>query len=169
MHTRWIAASLLTLALVASTLGAQNCKTTAADKTAVADAVRTLFAAATVDDMPKMRTVIAPNFYIFDLGHQFNSIDELMKVITSLQDEGAKFVWKVTNPRVTVHCNDAWITYLNDGSVQLPKSTTPAPTQWLESAILERQDGAWKIVFMHSTQVPSPDLPAKLSACSPHN
>jgi hypothetical protein len=161
MHNRWIAAPLLTLALVTSTLGAQNCKTTDADKTAVAEAVRTLFAAATVDDMPKMHTVVAPNFYIFDLGRQFNSIDELMKVITSLQDQGAKFAWKVTNPRVTVHCNDAWITYLNDGSVQLPKSTTPTPTQWLESAILEKQDGAWKVVFMHSTRVPLPDPPAK--------
>jgi hypothetical protein len=28
--------------------------------------------------------------------------------------------------------------------------------QWLESAFLQKQGGAWKIVFMHSTRVPKP-------------
>jgi hypothetical protein len=43
---------------------------------------------------------------------------------------------------------------VNDGSVQMPNSATAIPTHWLESAVLEMQDGAWKIVFFHSTRVP---------------
>ena len=46
-----IAAPLLALAFIASNLSAQSCKTTDADKTAVANALRTLYAGATVDDM----------------------------------------------------------------------------------------------------------------------
>jgi len=83
-----------------------------------------------------------------------------MKVVKTYQDQGVKFIWNVTRPQVTIHCNDAWITYVNDGSIQFPNTTTPTPTQGLESTVLEKQDGAWKIVFFHNTRVP-PAQPAK--------
>lgn len=160
MHKSWIAAPILALALTSSNLSAQTCNTTGADKTEVANALRTLYAAATIDDIAKIHSVTAPTFYAFDGGEQYPSIDALMKVIKTYQDQGAKFVWNVTKPQVTIHCNDAWITYINDGSIQLPNAPAPAPTQWLESAVLEKQHGAWKIVFFQSTRVPPP-TPAK--------
>lgn len=159
MHKSWIAAPVLALTLMSSSLSAQRCKTTDADKTAVADALRTLYAGASVDDIAKIHTVTAPTFYAFDGGEQYPSIDALMKAVKTYQDQGAKFVWNVTKPQVTIHCNDAWITYVNDGSIQLPNSAAPTPTQWLESAVLEKQDGAWKIVFFQSTRVPPPTPP----------
>jgi hypothetical protein len=154
MQTLSIAAALLSLALLPSNLSAQTCNTTDADRTAVADTLRTFYAAAAVDDFAKIHTVTAPTFYAFDNGQQFPSVDALLNLVKSYQDHGAKFVWNLTNPEVTLHCNDAWITYLNDGSVQLPNTTAPTPTQWLESAVLERQNGSWKILFFHSTRVP---------------
>jgi hypothetical protein len=156
-----IAAPIFALALIASSLSAQSCKTTDADKTAVANALRTLYAGATVDDMAQMHSVTSPTFYAFDGGQQYSSIDDLMKVVKTYQDQGVKFIWNVTMPQVTIHCNEAWITYVNDGSIQLPNTTNPTPTQWLESAVLEKQDGTWKIVFFHSTRVPPPTPPAK--------
>ena len=161
MQTRGIASPIVALALVSSTLHAQTCHTTDADKTAVADAIRTLYAAATVDDMARMRSVVSPTFYIFDNGHRYNNIEDLMKMVNTFQDQGAKFVWNVTNPDVTIDCNTAWITYVNNGSIQMPGSADPTPTPWLESAMLEKQDGTWKIVFFHSTRVPPPEPPAK--------
>ena len=156
-----IAAPIFALALIASNLSAQTCKTTDADKTAVANALRTLYAGATVDDMAQIHSVTSPTFYAFDGGQQYSSIDDLMKVVKTYQDQGVKFIWNVTKPQVTIHCNEAWITYVNDGSVQLPNITIPTPTQWLESAVLEKQDGTWKIVFFHSTRVPPPTPPAR--------
>ena len=150
---------LCALALVARSGQAQSCRTTDADTSAVADALRTLYAGASVDDMAKMHSVTAPNFYAFDGGAQFSSIDDLMKVVKTRQDQGVKYVWTVTKPQVTIHCKEAWITYVNDGSFQMPNSA-PTPTQWLESAILEKRSGVWKIVFFHSTRVP-PAKPAK--------
>ena len=148
--------ALIMLWVIAASVSAQSCKTTEADKTAVVDALRTLYAGATVDDMVKMHSVTAPTFYGFDGGHQYSNIDDLMKVVKAQQDHGVKYIWNVTLPRVTIHCNDAWITYVNDGSFQLPGSVTPTPAQWLESAVLEKQDGTWKIIFFHSTRVPPP-------------
>ena len=161
MQKRWIVAPVLAIALIPINLNAQSCNSTDTDKTAVTDAVRTLYAGGTVDDMAKMRSVLAPSFYIFDNGHQYSSIDDLMKMVNTFRDQGIKFVWNITNPKVTIDCNTAWITYVNDGSIQLPSSPAPTPTQWLESAILEKQDGTWKLVFMHSTRVPPSTPPAK--------
>ena len=156
-----IAVPIFALALIASSLSAQSCKTTDADKTAVANALRTLYAGATVDDMAQMHSVTSPTFYAFDGGQQYSSIDDLMKVVKTYQDQGVKFIWNVTMPQVTIDCNEAWITYVNNGSIQLPNTTNPTPTQWLESAVLEKQDGTWKIVFFHSTRVPPPTAPAR--------
>jgi hypothetical protein len=161
MYKSCIAAAFLAFALIPSLTSAQNCATTDADKSAVADTLRMFYAAATVDDLVKLHAITAPTFYAFDGGQRFSSIDELLKEVKLYQDQGVKFVWTVTHPDVTIHCSQAWITYLNDGSIQIPNSAKPAPTQWLESAILEKQAGTWKIVFFHSTQVPPPTAPTK--------
>jgi hypothetical protein len=135
---------------------AQNCKTNPKDKAAVVQTMRTMYEAATVDDFAKLHTVVAPGFYAFDGGVRYKSMDSLMDAVKAFQDKGAKFVWNVTKPEVTVECDRAWITYLNDGSIQMPGASAPAPQQWLESAILKKQDGAWKLVFFHSTRVVVP-------------
>jgi hypothetical protein len=108
-----------------------------------------------------MRSVVSPTFYIFDNGHRYNNIEDLMKMVNTFRGQGAKFVWNVTNPNVTIDCNTAWITYVNSGSIQMPGSAIPTPTQWLESAVLEKQGGTWKLVFMHSTRVPPAEPAAK--------
>lgn len=100
-----------------------------------------------------MHSVTAPTYYAFDDGHEYRSIDALMNVVKSYQGQGVTFIWNVTRPAVTIHCNEAWITYVNDGSIKMPNAA-PQPTQWLESAVLEKQRGAWRIVFSQSTRVP---------------
>lgn len=54
-----------------------------------------------------------------------------------------------------MHCNEAWIAYVNEGSITKPGAGT-TPMQWLESAVLERQGGVWKMTFFQSTRVPPP-------------
>ena len=140
---------LLLLALVAQSGRAQNCRTIERDKTAVVQALRTLYAGATVDDMAKMHTVTAPKFYAFDGGAQFSSIDDLIKVVRQDQVQGVKYVWAVTEPQVPIRCKVAWISYLNDGSVQGAEQFTcphavarvrnPEKTWWdLENSFLPK-------------------------------
>jgi hypothetical protein len=160
MRKNWLFATAFAVALLSTNVQAQSCRSSDADKTAVIDALRTLYAGATVDDMAKMHSVTASTFYGFDGGHQYTSLDDLMKPVKAQQDQGVKYIWNVTAPKVTIHCNEAWITYVNEGSFQEPGSAAPTPSQWLESAVLEKQSGAWKILFFHSTHVPAP-TPAK--------
>ena len=140
----WIAPCILLITLSALLLPGQaralSCPATNADKIAVIDTLRTFYALASVDNIPGMHAVTTPNFYAFDGGQSFASLDSLMKNIQNYRDKGFKFVWSVTDPHVTVHCGDAWIRYVNRGSVQAPNQA-PEPYKWLESAVLEKQSG----------------------------
>jgi uncharacterized protein (TIGR02246 family) len=132
----------------------------AADETAVAQTIRTMYAAAVKDDYALFNKVIAPDFYIFDGGHEFKG-DAIMDLMKKLHAEGKVYVWTVNDPQVHIVCRSkpevAWITYVNRGSLTSDGVTTPL--EWLESAVLEKQDNQWRIRFFHSTRVPPP--PAK--------
>ena len=58
----------------------------------------------------------------------------------------------MTEPDLHISGNTAWIAYVNKGSITDRSGTIDQ--KWLESAFLEKREGVWKIVFMHSTRVP---------------
>ena len=128
----------------------------ASDQTQVVEAMKTMYIAATQDDLAKFHTVAAPTFYAFDGGEPFSG-DALMALIKKLHGAGKVFVWMVTDPEVHVDGETAWITFTNRGSVQ--DSTGTRSRTWLESAVLRKENGAWRILFFHST--PSPQNQTK--------
>jgi hypothetical protein len=144
----------VTLALILSpnvtTVRAQH-KSPTSDQKQVVDTVSTIFTAARADDVAKFDSVIAPGFYIFDVGARFNG-DTIMASIKALHAAGKRYEWNVTEPDVHITGNTAWIAYVNKGSISDASGTLNQ--NWLESAFLEKQAGTWKIVFMHSTRVP---------------
>jgi hypothetical protein len=135
-----------------STASAQQ-KSLTSDQKQVVDTVSTIFTAARADDVAKFDSVIAPGFYIFDVGARFNG-DAIMALIKGQHAAGKRYEWNVTEPDVHINGNTAWIAYVNKGSISDASGTVNQ--NWLESAFLEKQAGTWKIVFMHSTRVPPP-------------
>ena len=117
----------------------------------VVETMRTMYAAAATDDLAKFHTVAAPDFYAFDGGTRYDG-DTLMNTLKALHASGKVYVWSVTQPHVESDCHLAWITYINRGSLE-DKSGKHDLT-WLESAVLEKHAGAWRIRFFHSTRVP---------------
>ena len=154
MSSQLAIALAVTLALIFSpnvtTVRAQQ-KSLTSDQKQVVDTVRTIFSAARADDVAKFDSVIAPGFYIFDVGARFNG-DTIMASIKALHAAGKRYEWNVTEPDVHITGNTAWIAYVNKGSISDASGTLNQ--NWLESAFLEKQAGTWKIVFMHSTRVP---------------
>ncbi len=130
------------------------CRVVPGDDATVADTVRTMYAAAKADDLTLFHSVAASGFYAFDNGSRFDG-DALMNLIIKFHAAGYAWVWTVNEPRVQPDCNTATITYVNKGSITSPKGTQEQ--SWLESALLEKQAGRWKIRFFHSTRVPAPD------------
>ena len=116
----------------------------------IVDTVSTIFTAASTDDVAKFDSVVAPDFYIFDGGVRFKG-DTIMAFIKAQHAAGKRYEWNVTEPDVHLSGDTAWIAYVNEGSIGDASGTTKQ--NWLESAFLEKQAGAWKIVFMHSTRV----------------
>jgi len=131
-------------------LSAQD-TTLSADQAQVVDTIRTIFAAAAADDLAMFHSVTAPSFYIFDNGKRFDG-DAIMELIKTLHAAGNRYEWNVTDPDVHVNGNNAWIAYVNRGTIT--DVSGKHAQQWLESAVLQKQAGTWKILFMHSTRVP---------------
>ncbi|MEA2263688.1 MAG: hypothetical protein QOJ51_6513 [Acidobacteriaceae bacterium] len=151
LHTGLIAVTLV-LALSANPITARaQQKPLTADQARIVDTVNTIFAAALTDDVAKFDSVIAPGFYIYDVGARFNE-DSIMALIKAQHIAGKRYEWKVTEPDVHISGKTAWIAYVNKGSIT--DASGSVNQTWLESAFLEKQAGAWKIVFMHSTRVP---------------
>jgi hypothetical protein len=131
------------------------CSAAAADEPKVVEAVRTMYAAATADDLALFHTVTTADFYAYDNGQRFDG-DALMNLMKKMHAAGWVYVWNVTEPQVRLDCNTAAITLVTKGSFTPPKGTAQ-DASWLESAFLEKQSGQWRIRFYDSTRVPTPD------------
>jgi hypothetical protein len=145
-----VASALIFSAHVSGT-GAQQKRLTA-DERRIVQRVSTLFDAARADDVAKFNSVIAAEFYMFDGGARFNG-DAIMAFIKAQHAAGKRYEWNVTEPDVHIRGNTAWIAYVNTGCITDASGRTNQ--KWLESAFLEKQAGNWKIIFMHSTRVPT--------------
>ena len=148
------ALSFLLLAFIATLFA--NAQTSTApspgsDEAAVIAAVETMYAAFTSDDLAKFHSVAAPDFYAFDGGKRFDG-DALMQLLKTTHASGKIYVWRVTKPEVKIEGNTAWITYVNEGSVKDASETKNLT--WLESAVLRKENGTWRIKFFNSTRVP---------------
>ena len=65
-----------------------------------------------------------------------------MTHIKTLLAAGKRYEWSVTEPDVHISGNTAWIAYVKGASPMPPAQ----PNQtWLESAVLQKQAGNWKI------------------------
>jgi hypothetical protein len=123
----------------------------ARDHDAIVDAMRTMYIALGKDDSALFRSVTAPDFFTYDGGKRFTG-DELLELIKSRHDAGVIYVWNITEPDVRVDGRTAWVTYVNRGSVT--DEAGKKDVIWLESAVLRRDESAWRIHFFHSTRAP---------------
>lgn len=154
MHrSRLLSTSLILTLLVGACISVPSFAANAnTDASKVVEAMRSMYVAATHDDLEKFHSVASPDFYAFDGGKRFSG-DELMRLAKKAHASGKVYVWQVTQPQVHIDGKTAWITYVNQGSIKDASGTKNAT--WLESAVLQKAKGRWRIVFLHSTRVPS--------------
>ena len=140
--------------LLTSTIGSTAADQSAppvADQNQITEAIRSFFAAATADDLNKLHAVTTADFYAFDAGGRFTR-DALMDMIKTAHAAGKVYVWTVNEPEVHISGDIAWITYVNRGSIKDESGTKDVT--WLESAVLRKEKGIWRIQFFHSTRAP---------------
>jgi hypothetical protein len=154
----WLVVAIMLVAMPHRAYAQETCAVKPGDEDTVVDTVRSMYAAASVNDRAKVRSYLAQGFYTFANGIRSDG-DYVMAAFESSNSLGGKFVYTVTRPDVHIHCNEAWIAYVNDGSITWPGASDATPMKWLESAVLVRQDGVWKMEFLHRTFVPMPAIP----------
>jgi len=130
---------------------AANQSEQSADQLQVTETIRSFFAAAKADDLDKLHAITAPDFYAYDAGGRFTR-DALMELIKAAHAAGNVYVWTVNEPDVHISGDNAWIAYVNRGSIKDASGTKDVT--WLESAVLQKENGIWRIHFFHSTRAP---------------
>jgi len=126
----------------------------AIDQARVVEIIEQMYVALTKDDLDQFKKLTTPDYLAFDGGERFTA-DSLARVIRDIHAAGKVYVWNVVDPVVEVDGNIALITYTNNGSVTDAAGAKKEVT-WLESAVLRKDKGEWRIRFFHSTRVPVP-------------
>jgi ketosteroid isomerase-like protein len=149
-HTLFIATALLLKSAIDASASDQSTRASD-DQVQVTEAVRSMFADLAAEDIPKLHAVIAPDFYAFEAGGRITG-DALIDLMKKAHIAGKVYVWTVNEPEVHISGDIAWITYVNRGSIKDASGTKDVT--WLESAVLQKERGDWRIQFFHSTRVP---------------
>jgi ketosteroid isomerase-like protein len=152
------AASYLGIILAVSNADGQTpptfgpCASAANAQSEVVEVIKQMFVAARADDLAALVAITTPDFYAYDGGKRFTA-QTLMELIKKAHAAGQNYKWNVTGPEVHIACNFAWVTYVNQGSIE--DAAGHQDMAWLESVILQYATGRWRCRFLHSTRIPS--------------
>jgi hypothetical protein len=109
--------------------------------------VHAFFDALRREDMAAFRQLTTSSFYSFDVGKRYAGT-ELVDVVKDAHRRGVQLHWSIGEMDTNVACNVAWSAWENVGSAGIPPDVKPV--RWLESAVLVRENGSWKVDFFHS-------------------
>jgi hypothetical protein len=159
LPTPWVRTGIAVVILIScgsvlpkTASAAARCAPTATAQRDVVGVMQEMFATMRAEDLKRFQEIATPNFYAYDGGLRFTGPASLVDLVKRLHASGKRYEWNVTEPEVHVACDVAWITYVNQGSVE-DVSGRQAVT-WLESAVLEYANARWRIRFIHSTRTP---------------
>jgi ketosteroid isomerase-like protein len=151
-----LVAALATLA--AAPAHARTCHLSKTDAAGAQASVRALFAALAKDDRAAYQRAVTTDFWTFDAGQRMTA-NELFDLVEGAHRKGRVINWSIGPVAVRGDCNMAWASWENDGAAGTAGAM--APRRWLESAVLRRTPGGWRVEFLHSTSV-------NLGAPKPH-
>ena len=105
-------------------------------------------------DADKLKAYATNDFILLEDGQLWN-MDTLITKISARKNSGIKRVNKFQFIKTEQNGNIAWVSYHNIAYFSLNEKQQTV--EWLESAVLRRENGRWKIKLLHSTRV----IPAK--------
>ena len=124
-----------------------NCPASPQASSEIERTVDAFFDALRKEDKVAFQRLTTTSFYSFDGGERYPGT-ELVDVVRDAHDRGEQLNWSIGPLDTKLRCDVAWSTWENVGSAGIPPDVRPV--RWLESAVLVRQKGNWKIDFFHS-------------------
>ena len=121
-----------------------------ANDAAPMQAVKDLFAAMSARDGDAMRKTSTSDFELLEVGELWNMDKLISAILSGSSDWKRRNYFAVITSRV--HGNNAWVSYWNKATFSGPENGK-SQRRWLESAVLLKVGGAWKIEQLHSTRL----------------
>ena len=132
----------------------RGCAQSPAEVAKIEMTIRGFFEALRRDDKVAFQRLTTRSFYSFDGGKRFAG-GELLEVVRDTHARGLQLNWNIGPIDIHLGCNMAWTAWENSGSAGV--STNLRPVRWLESAVLVKNEGTWKIDFLHSSRAAPPE------------
>ena len=101
----------------------------------------------------KLRATVTEDFILLENGHLWN-MDTLVTKVKNPKNPGIRRVNKFEFIKTEREGNTAWVSYHNTADFSLNEKQQTV--KWLESAVLRKEKGKWKIKLLHSTRILPP-------------
>lgn len=127
--------------------GQPNCPAPVNARAEIDRTIHDFFDALRMDDDASFKRLTTESFYSFDVGKRFEGT-ELADAVQDAHAQGVQINWSIGPIDTRLSCDVAWSAWENVGSAGVPPELQPV--RWLESAVVVRENGSWKIDFFHS-------------------
>ena len=118
------------------------------EKAEVQQVITRFFDALSVTNIPQMKAEVSYGFILLENGEIW-TIDTLANKISRPKPEGYLRQNSFDFLSTKIDKNRAYVYYKN--KAEISSKTRNATIKWLESAILRKEKGRWRMEFMHST------------------
>jgi len=118
------------------------------EKAEVQQVITRFFDALSVANIPLMKAEVSDDFILLENGEIW-TIDTLANKISRPKPEGYLRQNSFDFLSTKTDKNRAYVYYKN--KAEISSKTRNATIKWLESAILRKEKGRWRMEFMHST------------------
>ena len=118
------------------------------EKAEVQQVITRFFDALSVTNIPLMKAEVSDDFILLENGEIW-TIDTLANKISRPKPEGYLRQNSFDFLSTKIDKNRAWVYFKN--KAEITSKTRNATIKWLESAILRKEKGRWRMEFMHST------------------
>ena len=118
------------------------------EKAEVQQVITRFFDALSVTNIPQMKAEVSDDFILLENGEIW-TIDTLANKISRPKPEGYLRQNSFDFLSTKIDKNRAYVYYKN--KAEISSKTRNATIKWLESAILRKEKGRWRMEFMHST------------------
>ena len=118
------------------------------EKGEVQQVITRFFDALSVANIPQMKAEVSDGFILLENGEIW-TIDTLANKISRPKPEGYLRQNSFDFIETKIEKNRAWVYYKN--KAEITSKTRNATIKWLESAILRKEKGRWRMELMHST------------------
>ncbi|MGC1240524.1 MAG: nuclear transport factor 2 family protein [Chryseosolibacter sp.] len=121
------------------------------EETQVQQVIINFFEGLSENDLDGMRQCVSDDFTILEHGVVW-TMDTIVALTTNPRPDGFKRLNEFDFFQSMVSGNMAFVSYHNKAEITMPGKRRTV--RWLESAVLVKEGGRWKIKMLHSTRLP---------------